>query len=286
MSSDAGGNPPFRLRYASHLGVRSTEEPLFRATAGSADPVIQIEYAAAQGFAGVEDNFLKDRSVRDQERIGEALAAHGMELGCFAASLDLRDGYWGRDDEESGRRIDVEIAAAIEVGERANGRYAVVAAARDLRVPPGYQRAAMARHLRRVAPRLERAGLVLCLEQTSERRLPGMLLHHLPDAYSVVDAVSSPSVKLLFDFVHVQLMDGDVLGHLERAWDGIGILQIADPPDRTELGRHELDWVNILRAVSARGYRGLIEYEVIPSRPGVEGEQAALAALREIDAAL
>ena len=49
----------------------------------AADPVDQIAFLAEQGFAGVQDNFLKLRPVSEQERIGAALAQHDLRMGSF-----------------------------------------------------------------------------------------------------------------------------------------------------------------------------------------------------------
>jgi hydroxypyruvate isomerase len=285
-ASSPATNPPFKGRYASHLGIRSTAQPLFRETLGTDDPIVHIDYAADRGFAGVEDNFLKDRPIAQQKRIGEALACHDMEMGCFVSSFDLATPFWGMAGDDVEARIDAEIAESVEAAKRVGGRYIVIAASRDLRVPIRIQQAAMAGHLRRVAPMVEKAGAILCLEQTNEIRLPGMLLHHIADALAVVQAAASPAVKLLFDFHHVQVMDGNLLVNFERCFDEVAIVQIADVPGRAELGMGEVDWVNVLRGVRAHGYAGLIEYEVFPSCPGADGEQAALAALHAVDAAL
>jgi hydroxypyruvate isomerase len=280
------GAPPFKLRYASHLGIRSIAHPLFLETLGTDDPIVHIDYAADQGFAGIEDNFLKSRPVEQQRRIGEALACHDLEMGCFVSSFDFSDPVWGTTGDDAEARIDAEIAGSVEAAKRVGGRYIVIAAGRDLRVPLRLQQAAMAGHLRRVGPMVEKAGAILCLEQTNEVRLPGMLLHHIADALAVVQAAASPAVKLLFDFHHVQVMDGNLLVNFERCLDEVAIVQVADVPARSEFGLGEVDWVNVLRRVRASGYGGLIEYEVFPSRPGAEGEQAALRALRGADRAL
>jgi hydroxypyruvate isomerase len=277
---------PFKLRYAAHLGIRSVNEPLFKATLSTCDPVAHISYAAAQGFAGIEDNFLKDRPIEQQLLMGEALARHGMEMGCFASSFDLTRSAWGMTDTGAREHIVTEIAAAIETAKRVNGRYIVIAASRDLRVPLAYQHTAMVSHLRRVAPIAEKAGVILCLEQTSEYRVPGMLLHHIGDAYAVVKAAESPAVKLLFDFYHVQMMDGNILDHLDRAWNDVAIIQIADVPGRSDIGVGEVNWITVLRDLRRRKYGGLVGYEVFPSSAGSEGEQAAVDALRRVDAAL
>src|SRR3546814_15852775 len=73
----------WKLRYAPNLGLNSTDTPLFRHLVGSLDPIDHIAFAYEQGFAGIEDNFLKLRPEADQRRIGLELASRGLEMGCF-----------------------------------------------------------------------------------------------------------------------------------------------------------------------------------------------------------
>jgi len=286
VQSDGGvaAKKTFQMRYASHLGFLSRDKPLFLETLGTTDPVIHIEYAAAQGFAGIEDNHLAGRDKTEQLRIGEALARHGLEMGCFVASVNLAKKNWVNYDDTSVAELDGEITSAIETAKRVGGRYLTVAPTADPSIPVPYQVATFLRHLRRLAEACERSGVILCIEQTNQYGLPGMLLQHIADAYAVVKAAASPAVKLLFDFNHVQLMDGNLVANFERCRDEIAILQIADMPRRRELGLGEVNWPNVLRAVRNAGYQGLIEYEVVPSQPGAAGEQAALGALRKVDA--
>ncbi|NIJ08756.1 hydroxypyruvate isomerase [Sphingomonas vulcanisoli] len=275
----------FKLRYASHLGIRGTHEPLFAATVGSLDPIDHIAFAAEQGFAGVEDNFFKTRDPSEQSRMGDAFARFGLELGCVLSSV-VPNTAWIRDDAEACAAVDAEIACSIEAVKRAGGRYIVVAPPRDLRAPVSYQMAALIKHMRRLAPLAEREGMILCIEMTSEPRLPGQLLHHIADANTIALAVDSPAVKLLLDVFHVQMMDGNILYNLSQVWDNVAIAQIADVPNRTEIGIGEVNWRTVLRHFSDQRFPGLIEYEIFPSKPGIEGEKAALQALRDFDACL
>lgn len=285
-SDDTKPAPPFKLRYASHLGFLSPQKPLFFETLGTAEPVAHIEYAADQGFAGIEDNWFMSRDDDTKDRIGEAVARQGIELGCFVVSFDPSDHSWVKYDEASIAKIDAEITAGIEGAKRGNGRYMVMAPAAHPGTPSAVQMSNVIRHLQSVAGACERAGVVLCLEQTNRFSLPGMLLQHVMDAHALVMAVGSPAVKLLFDFYHVQQMDGNLIANFQSCRDEIAIAQIADLPRRRELGDSEINWPAVLRAVRDSGYRGLIEYEVVPAGEGKAGEQASLAALRETDAAI
>jgi len=288
--NDPGRHPgggPWKLRYAPHIGLKSLEEPLFLHSAGSSDPIEQIRYVAALGFAGIEDNSVKLRPAALQERMGAELARLGLEMGCFVNNpMRWNQPLWGRSDQAARDDLAKDFAESAETAKRLGGRYATVVSGREAAVPLGYQLANMVENLKRLAEPAAKAGLVLAVETVDERKWPNMLLHHIADAYAVVRAVDSPAVRLLFDVGHVHPMDGEVLANLALTWDRIGIIQVADIPGRLELGSGELNWANILRFVRDRGYTGLVELEHVVSRPGAEGERAMLDNLRAIDAAI
>jgi hydroxypyruvate isomerase len=271
---------PWKLRFALPLGFPKIERPHFLETLGTADPVEQIRYMAELGFSGVQDNLLKSRPIGEQVRIGEALAKHGLEMGCFLNSRnDASDRRWIVDSAENSAAIMAEIEESIEVARRVNGRNIVLSPRRDLNAPTGYQFSAFIDNLRRVTGTLEKAGLTLCLEHVNELRVPGLLLRHYVDSVAVVKAVNSPAVKVVYDTMHVQAMDGNLITNLERSIDEIGVVQIADVPGRFEPGTGEINFVNLFRRLRALGYAGLVEMEHFYSIPGKAGEEAALQAL-------
>jgi len=281
------GQHAWKMRYAPHIGLTAPDAPLFLHSAGVSDPVDQIAHIAELGFAGIEDNFLKIRPVDLQERIGAALARHGMEMGCFVNNpMHWNKPLWGVASEAAREQLDRDLDESIAAAGRSGGKFATVVSAREAETPVAYQHAIMIENLKRLAPRAEKAGLVLAVETVNERRWPGMLLHHIPDAYAIVKAVDSPAVKLIFDIGHIAPMDGEVLTNLAACWDQIAAIQVADIPGRLELGSGELNWVNIFRFIRDRGYTGMIELEYLISRPGVEGEHRMLDMLKTIDATI
>jgi len=112
---------------------------------------------------------------------------------------------------------------------------------------------------------------------------PGMFLHTIPQAYALAKAVGSPSVKVLFDFYHVQIQEGNVLPTLDYAWDEIAYIQVGDTPGRNEPTTGEINYPNVLQHVYDKGYRGFVGLEHGTSKPGKEGELATLAAYRAVD---
>ncbi|MDB5393447.1 MAG: sugar phosphate isomerase/epimerase [Rhodospirillales bacterium] len=279
--------PAWKQRYAPHIGLMAPDAPLFLHSAGSSDPVDQIRYLAELGFAGIEDNFLRIRPPDLQVRIGAELARHGMAMGCFVNNpMHWNRPLWGLDTDDARARLMHDLRESIEAAQRTGGKYLTVVSAMDPATPVAFQRVRMVENLKRLAPMAEKASVILALETVDSSRWPGMLLHHIPDAYAVAKAVDSSSVQLVFDFGHIAPMDGNVIQNLKAVWDKVAVIQVADIPGRLELGSGELNWVNIFRTIRELGYTGLIELEHLISRPGAAGERMLLDNLRIIDDAL
>lgn len=285
----------FRMRYAGHLGLRGPDVPLFRHSARSPDPVDQIAFLAEQGFAGVQDNFLKLRPISDQERIGAALARHGLQMGSFNNNPRAWNRpLWSTADEnaraELARDLDESVAAAARTG----GQHLTCVTGMGPRA--GNPSADAARHqaelqtmvdnLGRLADRAAAAGCTLCVEPVAAAWIPGLLVATLEEALHVVRTVAHPAVKLLFDIAHVQMSEGDVLARLHACWREVALVQAADTPGRRDIGSGELDWPAILRFLQSQAYPGLIEIEHMPADDSAPGESELLRRLRAVDAAI
>jgi hydroxypyruvate isomerase len=79
-------------------------------------------------------------------------------------------------------------------------------------------------NLRWAAEIVASEGLTLCLEPMNARTLKGMLLAHFDDGCGIARATGHAAVRMIFDTAHVQSMDGDLIGHMERNWDLIQIV--------------------------------------------------------------
>lgn len=275
------------MRYASNIGLNSLDTPLFRHLVGSIDPIEHIAFAQDHGFAGIEDNFLKLRSIDEQRRIGDELARRGLEMGCFVNNIGSWNlPVWASRSDDDRAAMRAELEGSIETARRVGGRLMTTLIGRSDGEPLGYQRAALVENLKRVAPIAERAGVVICLEACNARDYPMLLLADVADAYAVAQAVDSPAVRVLFDIFHVQARGGDVINALSRCWDLIAAIQVADNPGRGEMGSGELNWPNLLRHIRTLGYTGLIELEHEVSSPGADGERLVLERLDAIDRAI
>ncbi|MNV32993.1 Hydroxypyruvate isomerase [compost metagenome] len=233
-------------------------------------------YAAARG-----------RAITEQERVGAALVRHGMEAGCILYTTfdQLRNASWGRAGHEARVWIAAELQQAIHAARRVGARRLAVLGGADPDRPLALQHACLVENLRFAGDIAERAGMTLCLETLSRKSVPGMLVQHILDAYAIVRAVNNPAVRLIFDTSHVQVMDGDLLYHLEQTWDQVEIVQLADNPGRAEPGMGEINFESVLRLLVQRRYGGLVELEYLWRTPGLESERRGLTQLRKLDTA-
>ena len=276
----------WQLRYASHLGYRSVEEPLFRDSVGSLDAVAHVEYAASLGFSGVQYALARNRPQGEQDAVGAAMARLGLETGCVVYTTfdKIRQPLWSDTGAPARGILADELAAGFETARRVGSRYLAVLAGLDPGRDEGSQRSAFVENLGWAARRAEKAGMVLLLESVDRSRLPGMLLHHIGAAREVVAAVASPAVRLIFDTAHIQAMDGNLIAHLEATWNQIAVVQLADTPGRLEPGTGEVDFAGVLGVLKRRGFTGLVELEFGWSMRGRAAEQAGIARLRQLDA--
>ena len=110
-----------------------------------------------------------------------------------------------------------------------------------------------------------------------------MWLTRIPQAYLVCKAVDSPACKILFDIYHQQITEGNLIPNMEMAWEEIPYIQVGDNPGRKEPTTGEINYKNIFKWLYNKGYDGIVGMEHGNSQRGVEGEQAVIAAYREVD---
>jgi len=271
--------PDFHHHYAPSPGQ-------FEAHAGP-DPVNQIAFAAKQGFTAFEDNTLKERSAREQRRMGDALRTHDMKMGVFVAhSIGWSQPTLVTGDAGPRRQFLDEVRASIEVAQRVDATWmTVVPGAQHPRLDAGFQRAHLVETLREAAALLEPHDLVMVLEPLNTRRdHPHQFLTHTAQAYAICRAVDSPACKILYDAYHQQITEGNLLPNLDAAWREIAYIQVADHPGRNEPTTGEINYRTVFAHLYEKGYDGLIGMEHGMSGDGKAGERAVIEAYRTCDA--
>jgi hydroxypyruvate isomerase len=146
-----------------------------------------------------------------------------------------------------------------------------------------FQRGAMIVCLKQAAPILESSGMTLLLEPLNLIDHPGYYLTSSQEAVEVLEAVSSPNIKMLFDLYHQQITEGDLIRRVLRALPYIGHFHAAGNPGRGELGTGELNYRNIFAAIAGTYFDGCVGLEYFPQRPAEEGLSEARAMFQSND---
>lgn len=269
--------PPFKMKFSPDFGI-------FRSLSGN-ELEDQIRWGYDQGFRAWENTFLKNRPIEEQERISKLLRQKGMEFGQFVGTYTFRDITFAGRDKELRDQVLKDVRASVEIAKRMHTRFIHnVLGMADPKLPHDFQMANAVELLKRIAEIYEPHGIVMIMESMNHKiNHPGMFLHTIPQAYALAKAVGSPSIKILFDFYHVQIEEGNLIPTLDYAWDEIVYMQIGDTPGRKEPTTGEIHYVNVLQHIYDKGYRGFMGLEHGIKQPGKEGELAALKAYRFID---
>jgi sugar phosphate isomerase/epimerase len=130
----------------------------------------------------------------------------------------------------------------------------------------------------------EKKGINVCIEHLNSRDgshpmkgHPGYQGDDVDYVADICRKVASPRMKLLFDIYHVQIMNGDVIRHLDQHKDVIGHIHTAGNPGRGELDdNQEINYPPIMRKLVEIGYAGFVGQEFIPTRAPLVGLQQAV----------
>jgi hydroxypyruvate isomerase len=132
--------------------------------------------------------------------------------------------------------------------------------------------------LKATAELAEKAGATLLLEPLNTRYdHAGYWLAGSDRGADICRQVGSPRMKLLFDCYHMQIMEGDLLGHIHRNIDVIGHFHSAGVPGRHEHDDGEINYPFLLDRIESLGYKGVFGLEYAPTG----GHEASLKRVRK-----
>ncbi len=229
--------------------------------------VAQIGYRAIELMAPGDD---LDEIVATARR-------HGLVVASMIGHESLSDGL---SKPENHARIEQELHRAIDVAaDHGIGGLICLSGNRNRGQSDLEGMVACAQCLRRVAPHAEQRGVNLNVELLNSRvDHPGYLCDHVDWGVALCEMVNSPRVKLLFDIYHMQIMDGDVIRHIQRNIQWIGHFHTAGNPGRRDLDdAQELNYGAICRAIDAAGYTLYVGHEFTPKRDRLEALRQAFA---------
>jgi len=276
-NNNSNPNHVYNLNYAPHFGM-------FKNHAGS-DIFNQLEFIKDQGFKAFEDNGMKNRDAKTQEKIGNFLSNYNIKMGVFVAHKI----YWNEPNLASGdlnKRSEFlnDISTSVEVAKRVNAKWmTVVPGHLDLRKDMNYQTQNVIETLKQASEILEKHDLTMVLEPLNFRDHPGLFLTESPQAFQICKAVNSKSCKILFDIYHQQIQEGNLIPNIEASWNEIAYFQIGDNPGRNEPTTGEINYKNIFKYIYDNGFNGVLGMEHGNSLKGLEGELKLINSYKKVD---
>jgi hydroxypyruvate isomerase len=244
-----------RVRLSPNLSMLWTDLPL----AG------RFERAAAAGFAAVELWWP-----------GEAMALELQQLcrdaGVEVALLNVPAGDMGAGERglashparagEFRAGVDAALEAARGTGcHRFNALLGLWTAGVD----PDAQLACARENLTWAADRAAAEGATILLEPVNVADNGPYLFPATDDVVDFIHALDRPNARLQADVYHMVRSGEDPLLMLERHFDLIGHVQIADAPGRGEPGTGAIDFDAVFALLEDRGYDGWVGLEYRPS---------------------
>lgn len=230
----------------------------------------RIDAAAQAGFSMVECHFPYDIPL---DALSARLDAAGVRMtGINTRPGDPEAGDWGRaamPGKEALFRADLEEALTYGAALGVRGIHVMAG-----HPAPGDFRQAHATYvanLRLAAERAAAHGITILVEPLNAVDRPGYFVPRIDPLAEIVAEVDRENVKLLFDFYHVQIMDGDLIRRFRRHLPLVGHVQIAAVPDRGEPDGGEIAYGAILAEIEASGYDGLIGLEYKPRGDSAAG---------------
>ena len=200
------------------------------------------------------ETFVTERKKYPALACSTLVANKGVEArGCGLVNPREREGFLR------------ELNLSIEAAKKVDCRRLVVLTGNELGgMPRSEQMANAVSVLREAAPILEKNGMTAVIEVLNTYvDHAGYFLYYVRDGAELVDRVGSPSVKILFDIYHVQIMEGNLINNIRSNIDRIGHFHVGDVPGRHEPGTGEINYRSVFKAIYELGdrYTGYVALE-------------------------
>ncbi len=137
-------------------------------------------------------------------------------------------------------------------------------------------------NLRYACKQADKHSITILIEPLNPRAVPDYHFSRIEQAAEIVDAVDETNLKIMFDFFHTQIVQGDLVTLLEKYHPHFGHVQISAVHDRGEPDEGEVNYPYVLDMLYKMGYKGYIGAEYKPRGSSVESGLGWLAQFRGI----
>src|SRR5277367_2923585 len=231
----------------------------------------RLEMVAQAGYHAAQlVNEYKDWSTEDFARARRKRESLGI---VFDATSGINGSICDPAQRESTLR---EIQAHLPVLEELqSSRLILLSGNRVEGLSHAQQHSACVETIKAAADLAAAKNIDLLIENIDPEENPKYFLTSVNEGFEIIREANRPNVKLLYDFFHDQIAEGNLIAKLEKNIDVIGLVHVADVPGRHEPGTGEINYPNIFRKLRALNYRGNIAMEFIPTVDTVSALSAA-----------
>ncbi|MFK7853630.1 MAG: hydroxypyruvate isomerase family protein [Granulosicoccus sp.] len=238
----------------------------------------RIQAAHQAGFDAVECHFPYDNDAHD---IKEVLLQTGLPMvGINTALGQDGSGDFGvaalPGKQELARSL---IDQAID--------YAIVIDAANINVVAGLTGGAAdaeqvyCDNLKYACDKAAQHGKTVVIEPLNPRAVQNYHFNTVEHAVSIIDKVEADNLKLMFDFFHAQIVQGDLETLIRDYCNYFGHIQISAVHDRGEPDVGELNYPYLLSVLQDAGYTGFIGAEYKPRGQTVEAGLSWMSKFRD-----
>ena len=244
-----------RLRLSANISMLFAEVPFLD----------RIQLAKEAGFAAVECHFpyefdraeIKSR-LRDQALVmnGINTPAGNARIGEFGlAAVPGREDDFRKSFDES-----LEWALSLNVAS-IHCMCGVVQ-----REQKEEARDVFLRNMSYAAKAAKGTALTLLVEPINQIDRPNWFISKSDELVALLRELGEDQIKLMFDFYHIQISDGDLLRRMDRHWNYIGHFQFASVPERADPDIGEISYAPIFAEIARRQWQGWVAAEYRPRR--------------------
>ena len=153
---------------------------------------------------------------------------------------------------------------------------------------PGVSRSTQRRNcvegFKKAADLLAGTELALVVEPLNHIDHPGFFMTRADELAEVIAQVGSPNVRMLYDFYHLQVTQGNLIRDFQQYYDLVGYVQTGDVPGARSPAPARPTTGTSSRPSTRRATAGIIGMEHGWSVPGMDGFLRCAKAYREADA--
>ena len=233
-----------QAKFSANIGLLWQELPFIE----------RINRAGEAGFRAVEFHDHAQRECR--EEVEAALDRHGLGLISLNTFMGDTFGRAAIPGLEPVARKDID--EAIHTAEFLDAQAIHVLAGCD------QSNDAHDVFVRNLEYALTQTDKMILIEPISKSSVHGYFLHSISHAGKIIEMISHPRLKIMFDCFHMRHETNDIAKAFEKNLRHIGHVQIASYPERHEPEDGQIAYSSLIPSIVRLGYEGWFGCEYFP----------------------